>query len=55
MDAGSEHGSAAKGLATYIEVAGSGSVSWRFPFLPYSLPCVVSNLSFIYREVDMCM
>ena len=30
MDAVSDHGSAAKGLAIDLEVAGSGPVSWRF-------------------------
>ena len=41
MDAGGDHGSAAKGLAIDPEVAGSGPVSWRFSFPPLSLPCVV--------------
>ena len=41
MDAGSNLGSAAKGLAIDLEVAGSGPVSCRF-FIPFlSLPCVV--------------
>ena len=41
MDAGGDLGSAAKGLAIGLEVAGSGPVSCRF-FIPFfSLPCVV--------------
>ena len=37
MDAGGDHGSAAKGLAIALEVAGSGPVSCRvsFPSLSY--------------------
>ena len=41
MDAGSDLGSAAKGSAIGLEVAGSGLVSCHF-FIPFfSLPCVV--------------
>ena len=41
MDAGDDHGSAAKGSAIDLEVAGSGPVSCRF-FIPLSfLSCVV--------------
>ena len=46
MDAGSDHGSAAKGSAIDLEVAGSGLVSCCFPFPPLPLPCVVYNLVF---------
>ena len=39
---GSDHGSAAKGMAIVLEVAGSGPVSCRFSFPSLlSLPCVV--------------
>ena len=42
MDAGSDHGSPAKGSAIDVKVADSGPVSCRFfPFPPPSLPCVV--------------
>ena len=40
MDAGGNLGSAAKGYAIGLEVAGSGLVSYCF-FIPISLPCVV--------------
>ena len=41
MDAGGDHGSAAKGSAIDLEVAGSGLVSCHF-FIPFSfLSCVV--------------
>ena len=41
MDAGDDLGSAAKGLAINLEVAGSGLDGCRF-FFPFSfLPCVV--------------
>ena len=41
MDAGGDLGSAAKGSAIDLEVAGSGPISCRF-FIPFSfLPCVV--------------
>ena len=43
MVAGSGHGSAAKGSAVELEVAGFGTV---FPFPPLSLPCVVHYLVF---------
>ena len=46
MVAGSDHGSAAKGSAIDLEVAGSGLVSCCFSFLPLSLPCVVHYLVF---------
>ena len=40
MDAGGDLGSAAKGLAIGLEVAGSGPVSCHF-FIPFSLPGAV--------------
>ena len=41
MDAGGDHGSAAKGSAIDLEVADSGPVSCHF-FIPFSFsPCVV--------------
>ena len=46
MVAGSDHGSAAKGSAIDLEVAGSGLVSCCFSFLPLSLPCAVHYLDF---------
>ena len=47
MDAGSDLGSAAKGLAIGLEVAGFGPVSCRFS-IPFSfLPCVFSSLLLI--------
>ena len=47
MGAGSDHGSAAKWSAIDLEVAGSGPVSYCFPFPPLSLPCVV--LYFVFH------
>ena len=41
IDAGSDLGSAAKGSAIGLGVAGSGPVSCRFFFPFFSLPCVV--------------
>ena len=41
MDAGSHHGLVAKELAIGVEVTGSSLVSYLFPFLPLSLPCVI--------------
>ena len=49
MDAGGNLGSATKGSAIELEVAGSGPVSCHF-FIPF-LPCVVLNLSFICTMV----
>ena len=45
MDAGGDHGSAAKGLAIDLEVVGSGPVSCRFSFPSLSLPRVYSSLA----------
>ena len=39
MAVGSGHGSAAKGQAIDLEVAGCGLVGCHFPFPPLSLPC----------------
>ena len=41
MDAGGNLGSAAKGLAIDLKVAGSGPVSCHFLIPFFSLPCVV--------------
>ena len=49
MDAGSDLGSAAKGLAIGLEVAGFGPVSCHFSIPFPFLPCVFSSLSFSYR------
>ena len=48
MDAGSDHGSAAKGSAVDLEATGywSGLVGCHFPFSPHSLPCVFLYLVF---------
>ena len=47
-DAGSDHGSAAKGSAVDLEATGywSGLVGCHFPFSPHSLPCVFLYLVF---------
>ena len=47
MVAGSDHGSAAKGSAIDLEVAGSGPVSCCFSFPSAFLPCVVHYLVFL--------
>ena len=39
MDVSNGHGSAAKGSAIDLEVAGSGPVSCRFPFPPLLTMC----------------
>ena len=39
MDAGSDHGTAAEGLAIDLEVAGSGLVSCCFPFCSFFTMC----------------
>ena len=49
MDAGSIHGSAAKGSGIDLEVAGSGTASC-FPFPLPSLPCVVLYLVFHFSS-----
>ena len=41
IDAGNDFGSAAKGAAIGLEVAGSGLVSCHFFISFFSLPCVV--------------
>ena len=55
MDAGGDIGSAAKGSAISLEVAGSGPVGCRF-FIPFSfLPCVVLQPVFQYMSCKNCM
>ena len=45
MDAGSDQGSAAKGSAIDLEVAGFGLVSYRFSFPPLSYCTMCSSLA----------
>ena len=46
MDAGGDHGSAAKGLAIDLEVAGSGLVSCHFRSLLFLICSSLACLSF---------
>ena len=55
MDAGSDHGSAAKGSAINLEVAGSIQLAAVFPFSPYSLPCVVLHVIFQLTVCTYCI
>ena len=48
MNAGSDHGSAAKGSAIDLEVIGSGPVGCCFSFPPLSLTCVDCYLVFYF-------
>ena len=53
MDAGGDHGSAAKGLAIDLEIAGSGPVSCRF-FIPSSFFTMCSSLACLSFVTTVC-
>ena len=50
MNAGSDHGSAAKVSAIDLEVIGSGPVGCCFSFPPLSLPCVLCFFYMIAKQ-----
>ena len=56
MDAGSDHGSAAKGSAIYVVVAGSGPVACQFSSFLTIISSSPTCLSFILqRYADLCI